>query len=56
MSKRRQAFQLLSQLIEVSEASDKEKVENDLSLPKGEGFYTFHLKKLRELLEDVGDS
>lgn len=56
MPKYKQALQLLSQMIEISEGVDKENMTKDSTSPKGEGWYTFHLKKLRELLEDDGDS
>ena len=57
MSKKRTALQLLHQMIEMSEAIDAQsKKDNpDPSLPKGEGWFTFHLKKLDELIEDIPD-
>ena len=57
MSKKRVALQLLSEMVEMSEAIDLQRTKDnpDPSLPRGEGWFTFHLKKLRELVEDIPD-
>lgn len=56
MSNKQEIFQLLSQMIEMSEGVDRETHAKAPSLPRGEGFYTFHLKKLRTLLEEEENS
>lgn len=57
MSNKRIALQLLSQLIEMSQAIDaqEKKEDEDPSSPKGEGFFTFHLKKVQDLVETIQD-
>ena len=57
MPKKRIALQLLSEMVEMSEAIDLKRIKEnpDPSLPKGEGWFTFHLKRLRELVEDIPD-
>ena len=48
---------MLSEMIEMSSAVDTQRnlEETDPSLPKGEGWFTFHLKKLKGLVEDIPD-
>jgi len=54
MSNKQKALQLLSQMVEISEGADRENQVENSSLSSGEGFYTFHLKKVIKLLsEDV---
>ena len=57
MSKKKVALQLLLQMIEMSHAVDAETRKNhpNPSLIRGEGWFTFHLKKLEELIKDIPD-
>jgi hypothetical protein len=51
-SKKELAAQLLEQILEVSSAMDAQNTSQNPDSPKGEGWMTFHLKKLKELIED----
>ena len=49
-TKQEQAAELLSQMIEVSEALDS-RMDNENHSSSGESWMTFHLKQLKELVE-----
>jgi hypothetical protein len=46
------ALQLLDQMLEVSSGLDARSISESPDSPRGEGWMTFHLKKLKELLKD----
>ena len=50
-TKQEQAAELLSQMIEVSEALDS-RMDNENHSSSGESWMTFHLKKLEEIIKD----
>ena len=57
MNKPKAALQLINQMIEVAEHIDRAKEVEDPSRPKGVGFFSFHLKLLRDdLLKDFLES
>ena len=57
MNKPKAALQLINQMIEVAEHIDRAKEAEDPSHPKGDGFFSFHLKLLRDdLLKDFLES
>ena len=58
MSNKSRALSLLYQMIETSEAVDARANNTnnlDPSKPRGEGYFTFHLKQLKELVEEISD-
>ena len=51
-----QATELLSQMVEVSEALDSERrIKEPGSLANGESWMTFHLKALQSLLKEISE-
>jgi hypothetical protein len=48
MNKPKATAELLDQMIQTSEDLDRQKQLQDPSLPKGDGFFSFHLKLLRD--------
>ena len=57
MPDKAQALKLLSQMIETAEAVDAKTKQNnpDPSQPRGEGYFTFHLKQVKKLVEELTD-
>jgi hypothetical protein len=51
-TKKQQATELLSQMVEVSELLDS-KQDNENHASDGESWMTFHLKALKDLLEEM---
>ena len=57
MNKPKATAELLAQMIQTSEDLDKQKQSQNPSLPKGDGFFTFYLKILRDdLLKEFIES
>lgn len=57
MSNKAQALKLISEMIDSAEAVDAKVNRNnpDPSQPRGEGYFTFHLKQVKNLVEKLAD-